>query len=73
VFFGKEGAMVYDSYYKATLGLKFSAKYQADHRQDTSFSPLTGHKSNRATLTGHFGHGPHGDLICVVDEISPEK
>ena len=53
-WWGKEGSMVYDSYYKSTLLVGYSKEFNAKHTYASTFGPDTGHKSNVATLTGQL-------------------
>jgi hypothetical protein len=52
---GKEGSMIYDSYYKSVLRMSYSEIYLKKH---TSYSSRCGfdskHESNLVTVTGHI-------------------
>jgi len=72
-WWGKEGSMVYDNYYKSILLVGYSNEFNAKHTYANTFGPDSGHKSNIATLTGHFEHEKNGKLYLIADDISFEK
>jgi hypothetical protein len=71
---GKEGSMIYDSYYKPILLIRYSEIYMQKH---TSFRSMCGfdteHKSNLVTVTGHIETGKDGKLFFLVNEIAFDK
>jgi len=68
---GKEGSMIYDSYYKSILRISFSEAYLHKH---SSFRSRCGfdieHKSNLVTMTGHLEAQQDGKLALVTDELT---
>ena len=72
-WWGKEGSMVYDDYHKSTLLVGYSKEFNTKHTYANTFGPDTGHKSNIATVTGHFEHEKSGKLYLIADDISFEK
>lgn len=71
---GKEGSMVYDSYYKSVLRIHYSEIFLQKH---TSFSSRCGfdseHKSNLVTITGHIESDKDGKLSLVANEVIFDK
>jgi len=64
---GKEGSMIYDSGYKAILGLQYSAAFNAKH----SFHELLvkARESDLVTITGRLGLDPKRRSVLIADEI----
>lgn len=64
---GKEGSMIYDSGFKATLRLQYAAAFNAKH----SFQELLGktRKSDLATITGRLALDSNGRLALIADDI----
>jgi hypothetical protein len=68
-WWGKEGSMIYDSYYKAILKLQYSDAFNAKHPGLEFFLPVPPRKSNLATVTGHLRLEADGRLVLVTDDI----
>jgi len=66
---GKEGSMIYDSYFKATLRLKYSSAYIAKHPGLYQFLISSTRTSNVATVTGRLITDGVGKLYLTADEI----
>ena len=64
---GKEGSMIYDSRYKAILGLQYSPSFNAKH----SFHELLvgARKSDFVTITGRLGLDSKRRSVLIADEI----
>lgn len=67
LWIGKEGSMIYDKGYRATLRLRFSEAFNAKH----SFHELIGkvRQSDLATITGNLSLGADGKSSLVADDI----
>jgi hypothetical protein len=68
-WWGKEGSMIYDSYYKAILKLQYSDAFNAKHPGLEFFLPVPRRKSNLATVTGRLRLETDGRLVLVADDI----
>jgi hypothetical protein len=68
-WWGKEGSMIYDSYYKAVLRVHYSDAFNAKHPSLDFFLPTPRRKSDRATVTGHLNVGTDGKLTLIADDI----
>jgi len=68
-WWGKEGSMIYDSYYKAILKLQYSDAFNAKHPDLDFFLPVPRRKSNLATVTGRLSHAADGKLVLIADDV----
>jgi hypothetical protein len=67
-WWGKEGSMVYDSYYKAVLRLQYSDEYQSNH--PTLKYLIDGSRKHCLVIvTGRLKSGEHGKPILVADDL----
>jgi hypothetical protein len=64
---GKEGSMIFDRGYKATLRLQYSAEFNSKH----SFQELLGEarKSDVVTITGRLHPNADRGLVLIVEDI----
>lgn len=66
-WWGKEGSMIFDSGYKATLAVRYSDEFNARH----SLRELVNEsrKADVVTITGRFHLEPTGRLTLIADDI----
>ena len=69
VWWGKEGSMIYDSYYKAILRLHYSDAFNSKYPGLAMLRALKSRKSNVATVTGHLRTESDGQLNLIADDI----
>ncbi|HEY0796479.1 MAG TPA: hypothetical protein VGD64_11920 [Acidisarcina sp.] len=68
-WWGKEGSMIYDSYYKAILTVQYSNAFNAKHPGLEFFLPNPRRKSNIATITGRISHKGDERVALIADDI----
>jgi hypothetical protein len=67
-WWGKEGSMVYNSYFKAILSLQYSDEYQSKHLSLEYL--ITGAKKHGLVIvTGRLKSGQHGKPVFVADDL----
>ena len=72
-WWGKEGSMIYDGHYEPVLLVGYSKAFDAKHSYAATFGPDSGHKSDIATVIGHFEHEQNGKLYLMIDDIAFES
>ena len=68
-WWGKEGSIIYDSYYKAVLKVQYSDAFNAKHPGLDFFLPVPRRKSNLAMVTGRLRLEADGRLVLIADDI----
>jgi len=61
--------MIYDSYFKATLPLRYSEGFSAKYPGLQVFLPKVRRKSNIAIITGQLHQAANGKLVLIADDI----
>jgi len=72
-WWGKEGSMIYDDHYKPILLVDYTNAFCAKHSYAATFGPDSEHKSDIATVIGHFEHEQNGKLYLMIDDIAFES
>jgi len=68
-WWGKEGSMIYDSYFKTILIVQYSSNFNKKHPGMDIFLPQPRRKSNIAIITGQLQHESDGRLFLIADDI----